>query len=126
MSDHEATLRRLGREVFGPAFLTQLLRTVEIVDARRFRALYFLARDGWLLLELYRQMGALHRREPPPARYLEVSRRSTSLASVERFGARELGMVRRSRRKGLRSVLRSFDLLDDQTLRLAARAGFDE
>lgn len=104
MTDPARELRRIGREILGPAFL-RFVRDVE----RRARALqlehlYFLAREGALFQQLYeREGGSL------PTSYLYVSRLSTSLASVHELGEREARMA--SARPGARGVAPLLDAL---------------
>ena len=68
-----AYLTSFGREVLGPAvcgFTRWLLDRVRLQGTDR---LFFLGRDGWLLLQAYRLLAGP---EDPPAFYLQVSRRS--------------------------------------------------
>jgi hypothetical protein len=124
MMDPLASAKTIGRDVLGPAFAVHAHRVVQLADQRRLDRLYFLARDGWLLRQLYRVVEPLHRRAPPEDAYLHVSRRSTALAAVERFGPREVRLgLRPPARHTLRHVLHSFALDDDETLALVARAG---
>lgn len=89
MSDPGRELRRIGREILGPAFV-RFARDLELrARALRLERLYFLAREGALLRQLYeREGGAL------PSTYLYVSRVSTVLPAIHELGARELQLAR--------------------------------
>ena len=88
MSDPAQELQRIGREIVGPAFV-RFARDVELrARALRLDRLYFLARDGFVLQQLYEREGGTL-----PASYLYVSRLSTALPAVHELGARELALA---------------------------------
>ena len=85
MSDPGRELRRIGREILGPAFV-RFVRDVEVrARALRLDRLYFLAREGFLFQQLYEREGGTL-----PTTYLYVSRVSTVLPAIHELGAREL------------------------------------
>src|SRR5262249_32357701 len=85
-------LRRIGREIVGPAFCGPPQRTAEIARERGIERIFFLARDGKLLHALYPAVAKALGDERPSA-YLHVSRRSTALAAVREFGEREIALA---------------------------------
>jgi hypothetical protein len=112
------SLERIGHEILGPAFCVHLQRTVEIARERAIERIYFLARDGKLLVDLHpaiaRALG-----DERPASYLHVSRRSTALASAHGFGAREIALASSDGKPAIEEMLRSFDLADPEALAVA-------
>ena len=64
---------RFGREVLGPAVCGFTLWLLDRIRSDRTEKIFFLGRDGWLLLQAYRLLAGP---EDPPAFYLQVSRRS--------------------------------------------------
>ncbi|MEO6950673.1 MAG: hypothetical protein ABI321_02590 [Polyangia bacterium] len=89
MSDPARELRRIGREILGPAFVL-FVRGVEArARALKLERLYFLAREGSLFQQLYEREGGTL-----PTTYLYVSRLSTALPAVHELGKRELRIAR--------------------------------
>ena len=69
----QAYAARFGREVLGPAVCGFTLWLLDRIRSDRTEKIFFLGRDGWLLLQAYRLLAGP---EDPPAFYLQVSRRS--------------------------------------------------
>ena len=69
----QAYAARFGREVLGPAVCGFTLWILDKLRSDGADKVFFLGRDGWLLLQAYRQLAG-HR--DPAAFYLQVSRRS--------------------------------------------------
>jgi FMN phosphatase YigB (HAD superfamily) len=85
-------LGRLGAAMAGPALVGYVLWLLQDARARRIHRLYFVARDGELLLEIARRLcGA----EFPDIelKYLHGSRKAWHLPSLRKFGARELSWL---------------------------------
>jgi predicted HAD superfamily hydrolase len=83
----------MGRDYFGPSFCAFTLHLLDSVIRDEMDTVYFLARDGDIFIKLYDLLKNSIRRYQglpvPPARYLYVSRRSTTLAACVDFGSRE-------------------------------------
>ena len=73
---------RYGREILGPIFCTYLLALLERLDEIEPDCIYFVARDGYLLQELYRQMAPALGYQERPHRYLYLSRRTAFAGSI--------------------------------------------
>jgi hypothetical protein len=117
----------IGRDLVGPALCQHVHRSIAAIDDEAIDRVYFLARDGHLLLRLYQRLASLHRRPAPPARYLHVSRRATLLPSMTALTRRELSFaLAQPRARGLHGVLRSCNLDDEEVQAAARRAGVDE
>lgn len=104
-------LRRIGREIIGPAFVFFVRRIVERSRELGLQRLFFLSREGALFQKLYAQWGKL------PTHYLHVSRLSTALPAIQRFGPRELRIARH--RPGVaspRALLRTFGITDSDAI----------
>ena len=108
-----------------PAFVAFMLHVIERVQADALREVYFLSREGWLLLRLYRRLtralglaGAL-----PRGRYLFASRLATFLPSMARLDWPELQrMWRQYHHQSLRLLLANLGLPADEFAPLARRA----
>lgn len=118
--EFESTLRHIGREAVGPAFCVYLHRVIERAHSLQLERLLFLAREGFVFRSLYERLGGAL-----PTSYLYVSRLSTALPAVHRFGLRELRIA--SRRVGERTprdLLRTFGLDEGLLLPRMYEAGF--
>jgi hypothetical protein len=124
----DARLFRLGYEVLGPAFTYFTLRLERRVAELDLDAVYFVARDGFLLQQLYEVVGDHRRAHRGTAqRYLYLSRLSTALPSVRRFGLRELRLgAPPPERRSILSALRAFGLADAEVVEALRRAGVDQ
>lgn len=81
-------LYRFGRRVMGPLLTLFSARLLEELSESGCSSVFFVARDSFLLLKLYRQMaqpGA-----PRDLRYIGLSRYTAALASIRTLGPREV------------------------------------
>jgi hypothetical protein len=119
----KSALFYIGYNVLGPAFTLFTRRLIARAEAQGVDALFFVARDGWLLEQLYMLLA------PPPRlrhRYLYLSRLSTAAASVRRLGVRELRLgLLNPEAKTLKRALQAFDFADDELLGIARAADID-
>jgi FMN phosphatase YigB (HAD superfamily) len=112
-----------------PAFVAFMLHVVERVQADALREVYFLSREGWLLLRLYRRLtralglaGTL-----PRGRYLFASRLATFLPGMARLDWPELHrMWRQYDRQSVRLLFANLGLPADEFAPLARRAGLED
>lgn len=119
---------RLGLEL-APAFVGLALRAIERARAEQLREVYFLSREGWLLLRLYRRLAACLglAGRVPRGRYLFASRLSTFLPSMRGLSWADLErMWRQYPGQSLRLLLRNIDLPEADVLPLAAAVGLDD
>ncbi|MEE3325841.1 MAG: HAD hydrolase-like protein [Myxococcota bacterium] len=79
---HASFHYRYGREILGPIFCSYILALLERLEEIEPDCIYFVARDGYLLQELYRQMAPALGHEERPHRYLYLSRRTAFAGSI--------------------------------------------
>ena len=111
----ESFFHHYGRDVLGPAFATFTLALTEKIAQRRPDKLFFVARDGYLLMRLYERWCALQPAPSlpwPQAVYVHASRRVVATASVASGLTREQAAVAlyNPKQQGLLSVLKTFGL----------------
>ncbi|MEO6950674.1 MAG: hypothetical protein ABI321_02595 [Polyangia bacterium] len=124
-TDHTLALRRIGREAIGPAFCVYLHRVIERSHSLGLDRLMFLAREGHVFRMLYDQLAPRLSLQPLPTSYLYVSRLSTALPAVQRFGLREMRLAwRRAGGHTPRGLLRTFGLDEAPLLPRLYAAGF--
>ncbi len=105
------------------AFTRDILRQARELQLER---LYFLSREGWLLMRLYRRIvrAAGLRDTAPPATYLAASRSATFLPSMHALNWPELErMWRQYANQSLRQMLRNLCLPQAELLPVAASCG---
>ena len=92
-ADELAEFYRMGRDCFGPTFCAFTLHLIDSVIRDQMDDVYFLSRDGDIFMKLYNLFKDSIRRYDrlgiPEARYLYVSRRSTTLPACIDMGQRE-------------------------------------
>ncbi|MHC5000686.1 MAG: HAD family hydrolase, partial [Planctomycetota bacterium] len=85
--------RQMGRDYFGPTFCAFTLNLIDSVIRDQSDDVYFLSRDGDIFMKMYNLLKDSVRRYQdlpiPEARYLYVSRRSTTLPACIDMGQRE-------------------------------------
>ncbi len=116
-----ATLRRLGREIVGPAVCLHLEYAIDVVHANELEHVCVLGRAR-LLADLARGMVAEDRRAAPTVHVAEVQTRTFAAATLRRLGPRQLGVPGRARPPSLEAVLAHHDLLDDEMRVVVARS----
>ena len=119
---------RYGREILGPVFCTYLLRLLERVDEIEPDCIYFIARDGYLLRELYRQMAPALGHEERPHRYLYLSRRTAFAGSTQDGLSLEKAqtVLKGAALRQLASVLKAFGLDPEEWQADARRHGLSD
>lgn len=85
-------LGRMGAAVAAPALVAYILWVLGDAKRRNIKRLYFLSRDGEIMLQIARRLD-IDNRHGIDFRYLHGSRKSWHLPSLKRFGARELGWL---------------------------------
>jgi hypothetical protein len=100
----------------------------ELIDYAReheIERVFFLAREGLVLREMYRLMSEVRADAVPPADYLCVSRIATSYAAMgEYYGLREIiSAAQANARKSVRRLMAPLRFADDELRALAAACG---
>lgn len=127
----EAFFHHYGRDVLGPAFATFTLALTEKIAQERPDKIFFLARDGYLFMQLYERWCAL---QPPSQHpwpqpvYVYVSRRVVAMASMAEGLRHEQAVVAlyNPKQQGLLSVLKTFGLAPADFEALARAHGFTD
>src|SRR4051812_31695351 len=83
------TLAQLADDYLGPALCLHVHRTRKYAFNDDVEALYFLARDGHLLMRIHERLGAIAGAPAMRAIYLHVSRRSLARSAIIGSGAAE-------------------------------------
>lgn len=78
-----------GRTAFGPIYAPFLHGVADRALKGNFDSVWFMAREGWLLLELYEMARKAGKADLPPSGYLYVSRLSTLRASMDAFSLKQ-------------------------------------
>jgi len=82
-----------GRRVLGPVFTSFIHRLAERCMEEGIKRVYFVAREGYLLKQLFEQIAPIvfgdHSKQPK-AYYLGISRLTTFMASIKNFSLREI------------------------------------
>src|SRR5581483_5317559 len=91
MSAKVTSLYQLGDRVLGPALAYYIYSVIRRGEELSLDRLYFVAREGHLLLQIHERVEEQLLTERRPAcHYVHLSRLSTSLPSVWGFGEREV------------------------------------
>lgn len=125
----EPFFHHYGRDVLGPAFATFTLALTEKIAQERPEKIFFLARDGYLFMQLYERWCALQPapQQPwPQAVYVYASRRVVAMASMAEGLRLEQAIVAlyNPKQQGLLSVLKTFGLAPADFQPLALAHGF--
>ena len=115
-----------GRWRLGPVFCTFMAGLVERLQRENPARIFFVARDGYLFHQLYRQRPD-HDRLPPSA-YLYASRRAIAAAAIaDGMTPEQAGVaLLNPKQQGLLSILKTFALAPDDYRDTARRHGFDD
>lgn len=92
-SEHERTLWRVGSNVAAPLLYAYVAWTIAEARHRGIRHLYFLSRDGQVLLEIARTILAADKQPEPTCGYLFASRQSWHLPAITSFDAHVLSWL---------------------------------
>ncbi len=123
----EGSLFTLGRSLLGPTFCCYVTAIIERSQALGTERLFFLAREGHLFQRMYARLAPMRGAATLPSSYLYVSRLSTALPSVHRFGLRELRLGSlRTPTTSAQAILSSFGLYNDEMKALAHAAGIGD
>lgn len=117
----------LGR-LLAPGFIAFTLHILEQAFARNLRKVFFLSREGYTFLRMYRRLVRALKLEgvAPRGEYVVASRASTFLASLERLDHAELERIwRQYSRQSIVQLLRNLGLPLDVFVPLATRCGFE-
>jgi FMN phosphatase YigB (HAD superfamily) len=84
-----------GQRVMGPVFTAFLHRVLERCRDLGIRRVFFMAREGFVLRQIFDELTPIVYKSggAPQSVYLGVSRLTTMLASMQRYGLRELHMA---------------------------------
>ena len=127
-SEQARTLYDVGFDRIGPSFCAFVLHVAEDCLRNNVEDVYFIAREGFVFQRIYDIFNARILRftkTPPPAQhYVFLSRLSTSLPSVEKFGDREILIgLWREEPEGLHSIFQAFSLNPEDFADICSRAG---
>lgn len=115
----------VGFSRFGPIYTGFIHGVVERAANDGVSSVWFLAREGWMLHELYssmRRSGLVA--DAPPSGYLYASRVATMRAQLEDFGDRQVGSVHSDTwSRKYRSTLSPLQLDDEDLNRIMGGAG---
>ncbi|MFC7679253.1 HAD hydrolase-like protein [Paenibacillus sp. GCM10028914] len=130
LSDSEkSNYYRLGFELLGPVYVGYIDELIRLMIKKKATDVFFLAREGYLFIKLYeklRQSNKYLHNELPDGKYLYISRLTSSLPSVYRFGIREIRMgLWKVNPKGLASILSTFNLKLSEFIEYAKTYGFN-
>jgi len=116
-----------GLEVLGPVFATFMIGVVERVRADRPEQLMFLARDGYLFMQMYDWATRHLPGAWPPARYTCVSRAVAARAAVADGldHAKAVVPLYNLKQQGLLSILKTYGLAPQEFEDLAREHGLD-
>lgn len=119
---------KLGYRQLGAIFTLYIDEVLRKAAYSKIEGLYFLAREGYLFKKIYGELlkiGKYKTSVVPKDYYLCISRLSSSLSSVRRFGMREIKLgLRKGDQKGLYSILTTFNLNPKQFEKYARVYGF--
>jgi FMN phosphatase YigB (HAD superfamily) len=101
-----------GRRVLGPIFASFIHKTLERCRSEQVKRVYFVAREGILLKDLYEQLAPLvyGDESPPPAVYLYLSRLTALYLCSRGIGLRELSLTMANGPRNLRNLLSPLEL----------------
>lgn len=127
-SESNDPLYRIGKRLVGPLFTLYLENMIQTARERKVDEIFFLAREGYLFIRMYEQLKKMRKYETadlPEGKYTYISRLSSSLPSVYRFGFREVRMgLWKISQKGLHSILSTFNLKPETFELFAKDYGF--
>ncbi|AWB46184.1 hypothetical protein DCC85_19805 [Paenibacillus sp. CAA11] len=119
---------QLGFEILGPIFTNYIDGLINLVIQKKMTNIFFLAREGYLFIQVYERLKKVKKyslNELPEGTYMYISRLSSSLPSVYRFGIREIRMgLWKIDPKGLYSILKTFNLNPEDFEEYAKVYGF--
>ena len=126
--EHAGFYYRFGRDILGPVFCAFTLRLIERLAELRPSVMFFAARDGFLLQDLYNRMCAALGVDVVENVYLCVSRKVAFAASVADGLAQHDAAValNNPQQRGLYSILKAFGLPVEAFADLAARHGISD
>nr|CAA6814715.1 MAG: Haloacid dehalogenase [uncultured Thiotrichaceae bacterium] len=121
--DHDDFYFRYGRDVLGGAFSAFTLGLHERLQKQSVDKLFFVARDGFMFQQLYRQLD-----EAVEDEYIYLSRKVITAASTANGLTQEQAQVAfyNPKQQGLRSVCKVYGLPEDDLMPLATQHGFSD
>jgi FMN phosphatase YigB (HAD superfamily) len=118
-----------GRDFLGPLGAVFAHKVLERVQEYAIDHVMFIAREGFIYRKVYEILAPalLKEMRRPTTSYACLSRYNTAVASVRRFSPREIeiGATRKSPRRGLRSVLKSYGLPHEPFETIAREFGIE-
>lgn len=118
----------VGATHFGPIYSAFIQKVAEEAKADGMASVWFLAREGWLLHELYetvRQSGLV--KSAPPSGYLYASRLSTMRAQLKGYGKNELiGAMNNTPDRRLVNLLSPLKLPQETVAAIFQETGLDK
>lgn len=119
---------QLGFNILGPIFTNFIDGLINMIIQRKITDVFFLAREGYLFIQIYEKLKRIKKyssNDLPEGTYMFISRLSSSLPSVYRFGMREIRMgLWKVDPKGLYSILKTFNLNPEHFEEYAKTYGF--
>lgn len=120
-----------GFGILGPIFCLYIQEALDRILQEDIRNVYFLARDGFLFQELYHKMAPEiwgDKIKNIKDIYLCLSRQSTASAAVWRGMSHEQSVLAlyNPKQQGLKSILKSYALREDEFIELAKRHGLQK
>ena len=116
-----------GRRVLGPIFMSFVHRLAERCLEEGIKNVYFVAREGYLLKQLFEQIAPIifgDTFKQPQAHYLSISRLTTFMASTKNFSLREItASLNNTSHYSVRTLLAPLKLEDSFLLSLGQRCG---
>ena len=112
----------------GPAYSLFILKILEDSHKEKYDKLFFLARDGFIFFEMYKNWIERdnYRTYSSPFSYLYISRRTVACASLSKglsFSQATLPL-HNPKQKGIYSILKTYDLLNDFFIKKVKDHGF--
>ncbi|WP_189536841.1 HAD family hydrolase [Paludibacterium paludis] len=119
-----------GRRVLGPVFASFVHRLAERCKEERIERVYFVAREGYLLRQLFEQIAPAifgDHSKKPKTYYLGISRLTTFLASTKNFSLREItAAFNNTPHYSIKTLLAPLKLEESFLFSLAQRCGIND
>lgn len=119
-----------GRRVLGPVFASFVHRIAERCIAEGIKKIYFVAREGYLLKQLFDQIAPIvfgEHSKQPTTYYLGISRLTTFMASINDFSLREItASFNNTPHYSIRALLAPLKLEDSFLFELGQRCGITD
>ncbi len=79
-----------AQRLLGPIYVSFIHNVLDRCITDEIDHVYFIARDGLLLKQIYDELAKLYQKKPPKATYIYLSRISTMFLATNQFGLREI------------------------------------